>query len=328
MARALAPRPGEPQNAQGGIWIVPLVGLFDGPLYTEQPIAPGEVDQAAISASVSSATATTAVIAKPRSSNGLLVYDYTGPRALLGVVIARNAAVGRAFVAALYARMAFAQIQPLVSLKQYQKGLAALRAIEIYPGAVPAAEWSRATVLEPTCLTLDARLRTPNSLAVGCPNRSDEAVVRLQARAEPESQDCVILSMLPVLGADFRPAGTLGAIRDHAWAGTPGDAARPLTLSLKLLCSRDWRLKSGQCEPAGAWLLRRDYAASASALISGPANRPAVALVRSLSSPEVATKPHLAFQLQETLEKFYRNALTLTPAGQAPEITHLDLCRQ
>ncbi len=328
LARALAPRPGQPQGAQGGVWIVPLVALYDGPLYTEQPIAPGEVNEAAISAAVSAATSTTAVIAKPRSSSGLLVYDYTGPRTLLAVVIARNASVGRAFVAALYARMAFAQVQPLSSLKQFQKGLAALRAIEVFPGAVPGVEWGRASVMEPTCLTLDARLLAPNRLAAACSNRADEAVVRLQARAEPASRDCVTLAMLPVLGADFRPAGTLGAIRDYAWSGTPGEAAKPLTLSLKLLCSRDWRLRSGQCEPAGVWLLRRDYAASAAALVSGPANRPAVALVRALSSPEVATKPHLVFQLQETIEKFYRNALTLAPAGQAPEITHLDLCRQ
>ena len=183
MARALTPHPGEPQGVTGGIWLVPLVAMYQGPIYTEQPIDPKSLDTVQAGANVAADTATSGLVTSPsRTASGLLIYSYRGPRLLLAMVLARNAEVGRAFVAALQARMEFARIQRLSSLKQFRNGLAALRPIEVFPGAIPPVEFTRASVLEPTCRTLDAKLLPPFRLFVNCPNSADQAVVRLDTK--------------------------------------------------------------------------------------------------------------------------------------------------
>jgi hypothetical protein len=328
MARVLEPRPGEPQGAAGGIWIVPLVALYDGPLYTEQPLDPLQLNPEGIAQRVAAETSTNAIARDPkRDAKGLVVYQYTGPRAFLALILAKNATVGRAFLAALKARMQFSQILGLTSMKAYQSGIAAMRPIEVYPGAAMPVSFAQSRVLEPVCLTLDARVRPPNQLQVTCANPADEAVVRLDARTEPASPDCIEVLQLPRLAADQKPAGTLNAIRDYTWSGSATDPARPLSLSLRVRCSKNWPLAPGQCQTAAIWELRRDYAGTASALFTGKPASPALNAVRSLSVPEVASAPHRVFQLQETLEKFYRNALSVTPAADMSQLARVDICR-
>lgn len=328
MARVLVPRPGEPQGTAGGIWIVPLVALYDGPLYTEQPLDSSQLDPDAIAKRVAAETSANALVRDvKRDSRGLVFYTYNGPRAFFALVLARDVTVGRAFLAALKARMRFSQIQALASVKTYQSGIAAMRPIEVFPGAAAPASLAQSRVLEPVCLTLDARFRAPYQLQVSCANPADEAVVRLETRAEPASPDCVEVLQLPRLSAELKSAGNLNAIRDYAWSGSLTDPARPLSLHIHLLCSKNWSLPRGECQTAANWELRRDFAGTASALFTGKPGSPALGVVHSLTAPEVALAPHRVFQLQETLEKFYRNALTLAPSGGVNQMARLDLCR-
>ena len=327
MARSLMPRPGDPQGAGGGIWLIPLVATYDGPLYTEQPLDITRFDGEAITQRVSSETAANARIRDPkRDANGLVYYNYHGPRAFLAMVLARNVIVGRAFVAALVARMQFAQIQTLDSVRAYQSGLTAMRPIEIFPGASAPAAFVRSRVLEPVCLTLDARFQAPAKLWITCANQRDDAVVRLDAQVDPPSSDCVSIMQLPQLSAELRMPADAKLIRDFSWGGSMADPARPLSLSMTLSCSKNWPLAKGKCQ-AAAWELGRDFPATAAALVATKPLSPALTLIQSLSASEVASVPHRIFQLQETLEKFYRNAQSLTPAGGARELAHVDLCR-
>jgi hypothetical protein len=325
MARALTPQPGQAQGVTGGIWLVPLAAMFDGPFFTEQPMDPGSLDTARVQANVAADTATNALLGSPsRTSKGLLVYSYRGPRLLLAMVLARNAEVGRAFVASLSARMSFAQVQRLTALKQFQNGLAALRPIEVYPGAIPPVEFTRASVLEPTCQTLDAKLSSSSMLSVSCANELDRGVVHLETRPSPESSDCVDLVMLPALPTAFSRSGPFKVISDSAWAGQIG--GRPGSAAIQVSCSRRWTPGPSACEKA-EWIYRRDYQASAADLAMGRSPRPAVALIRELTAAEVATRPHRLFQLNEMLEKFYRNAMTLPVAESSGRVAQLQICR-
>jgi len=324
MARSLTPRPGELQGAGGGIWLIPLIATYDGPFYTEQPLDLSRFDAEAITQRVAAETSTNARVRDPkRDATGLVYYSYHGPRAFLALVLARNATVGRAFVAALVARRKFSQIQALDALKSYQSGLTAMPPIEIFPGAAAPATFVRSRLLEPVCRTLDARFQAPSQLWINCANQRDEAVVRLDAKPEPSSSDCVGILQLPKLSSELKIAGDARLIRDFSWSGSMTDPAKPLALSMILSCSKNWPLAKGKCQPA-VWELQRDFPGTAAALVSAKPLTPGLTIMQSLSASEVASVPHRIFQLRETLEKFYRN--TQNPSG-AREFSRVDLCR-
>lgn len=328
MVRAVSARAGERAGSLGGIWLVPLVALHDGSFYTEQSIAPADLNAPAVAEAVARETSTTARITQMRqNTQGELVYDYTGPRTFLVLIVARQTYLGRAFVAALQARRDFARIRDMKSLSQFRGGLAALPAVELYPGAAVGLRWTRAQLLEPACLTMDLQLRTDGRLEVACSNALDEAVIVLTTAAEPESRDCAQLMMLPALRAEVRSLQPLAAIRDYRWSGSATDSRLPIQLALRVACSKNWRLKSGQCQQAGVVHLRRDLAATAAGLATGAATSPASALIRSISAPSVARAPHRVFQLQETLERFYRTMASTVPSSEGTPLAPIDFCR-
>ncbi len=328
LALALQPRAGEKAEPRGGLWMIPLVGHHNGPLFTEQLADPSSVDPASVRQAV---TADTSVAVEAsgfrRDSAGMLFYQYSGPRSFLLLIIARHTDLGRAFVAALQARMQYAQIGRLEKLGDYRGALSALPALELYPGAAAGLRWANLRVGQPACITLDARLRKDGAISIGCSNPRDEAVVTLTAASAPDSYDCARLLMLPVMRTEIRQDRAFNAIRDHVWRGTAEDPGRPLQLQLQLACSRQWQSRlASSCATAARIVSRRDLPATVESLVSGKGGNQALALLRSISSSSVIYAPHRAFQLVETLERFYRAVQPLTASPQDAILGSIDLC--
>lgn len=328
LPQALQPGAGEPVGLRGGLWMVPLVAHHAGPLFTEQPARPTDIDTARIRSTVATETGSAAEAGELRLDNhGRLFYRYNGPRVFLLLVIARRTDLGRAFLAALQARMEYAQVSQIGKLTDYRGRLSALPAIEVFPGVMQSLRWRSLQVLQPACITFDARLRPDGKLAVGCSNRTDEAVVALSAFSPPESLDCARLLNLPLFQIELQSDTKLRAVREASWRGSALSFSDPVQLRLRLACSRDWQSQlSRSCVTAGRIISRRNLPATVEALLAARPGNPAAQLLRSLSSSSVIYAPHRALQLTETLERFYRS---LEPsAGNPPEVTlgQIDFC--
>jgi hypothetical protein len=328
LALALQPRAGEKAEPRGGVWMIPLVGHHNGPLFTEQLADPSSVDPASISEAVKADTSVAAEASGfRRDASGMLFYQYSGPRTFLLAIIARQTDLGRAFVAALQARMQYAQVARLEKLSEYRGGLSALPALELYPGAAAGLRWSNLRVSQPACITLDARLRKDGAISIGCSNARDEATVTLTATAPPDSYDCARLLMLPVMRTEIRQDRAFNAIRDYAWRGSAEDPRLPLQLQLQVACSRQWQSRlAGSCATVARVVSRRDLSATVESLVSGKGGNEALGLVRKISSSSVIYAPHRAFQLVETLERFYRAVLPLTASTQEAILGSIDFC--
>ncbi len=73
-------------------------------------------------------------------------------------------------------------------------------------------------------------------------------------------------------------------------------------------------------------LARRDLPGTIEALLGARPGNQASALIRSISSSSVIYTPHRAFQLTETLERFFRTIDSVEPAPRPVELGKIDLC--
>lgn len=327
LAETLQPSPGEPVGLRGGVWLVPLFTQYSGPFFTEQRFSPSAVDPARIRDSVAKEIRTAVEARSFRTDrNGMLFYKYSGPRALFLIVLARRTDLGRAFLAALQARGDYSRITRISNLSEHAGGISVLPSIELFPGAAHGLRWTRLQVAQPACVTFDARLQPDGKLALACSNPRDEAVITLSAAAPPESLDCARLLNLPLLRTELRPDPQLGAIRNAAWKGSGLSSSDPLRLTLHLSCSNSWQSRLSSCLSAGTILSRRDLPGTIEALLGARPGNQASALIRSISSSSVIYTPHRAFQLAETLERFFRTIDSVEPAPRPVELGKIDLC--
>jgi hypothetical protein len=328
LAETLQPRAGEPAGIRGGLWLVPLMAQHAGPLYTEQRAELSSIDPARIRETVAKETKASAEADSFRlDRDGQLFYQYKGPRVLLLLVLARRSDLGRAFIAALQARRDYSQIQSIDSLAGFSGKLAALPAVELFPGVATGLRWTQLRVAQPACVTFDARIRPDGKLAIACSNPNDEAIVTLTAASTPESLDCARLLNLPVLRTELRADRGLPSIRQAAWRGSALSPSDPLQLRLHLACSRTWQGRlSSACATAGRIVSRKDIPSTVEALLAVRPGNAATNLVRSLSSSSIIYSPHRAFQLTETLERFYRTVESLDPNPAEAVLGQVDLC--
>jgi len=327
LAAALRPRGGEPRTILPGLWIVPLISLFDGTLFTEQAFPPEQFDVQRVTTNVTADTGLAAVVRNPKlDASGLLAYDYRGPRAFLAIVIARPAELGRALLGAMAAAGPFSNVVPAISMKGSPQGLAFLRPIEIFPGIAPRVSGFTAATLDPkACRTLSSKL-AGEQLHIDCPNTLDQGTVYLTAQAAVPSSECLVIQSLPAHTLRLESAGApVSPILDSRWTGSATDPARPLGLSLRLQCRRSWSLPCPKQGLEVSWRVSFDYRATPSRLLA-PARFPAERALAEISATSVIQQPHRLLQLRETLESFYRTvALTWPSAGQ--DLARLTLCK-
>lgn len=305
---ALVPQPGDPATARPGLWLIPMMALFDGPVYTEQFPPPGFV-AATAQENVARETATNAAIgASYNDRRGHLVYRYRGPRALFALVVARNAELGRGFVAALLARAPAVMIGQAASMKEFQRDIAVLPPIEIYPGYLPPIEWEEAKKLDRNGVvqesgTVDLIPAAAGTVSMACPAKGEHRVlITLPARQGERSSGCIDLQVLPRMKVERSgPVGFDGLNAAH-WQGNLGSS----TLTLDITCPQNWRAGCGVGAPAAVWVGHPNFAASADHLHGPLPDSPGAAQVAALTTDQVAIMPHRVFGLRETIEKLYR----------------------
>jgi hypothetical protein len=302
ISKALAPRAGDPQTTIAGAWLLPLVALFDGPLYTEQAasaLLPSVIEQ-----NVSSETATTARVGKgSQDARGAMVFPYAGPKEMFSLVIARDADVGRAAVAALVSTAGSQLIPTLTSLKEFQRGIALLRPIELYPGYVqplepgaPGIETREGTF---SGGTVDVTSVASGIVAFSCPAGDNSARIGIPFSAETRIAGCIDLMVLPPRKTRFSTAAGVDRIKDPEWTE---NLAR---LTATVMCDEKWRQPCDRSAPTVTALSIADFASAADSL-NAPQKFEVAKLVAVLSTNNMAEQPHRIFGLKETLEKFYR----------------------
>lgn len=117
-------------ESSGGVWLLTFPSQFDGTFYTERTLPAAEFDSARIEGVVEG---TVDVLEAANLSSGELVYRYKGVRPLLGLVLAKDANLGRAFIAAFAASRATAgsSLPP-----------GSISTIELFPGYVKSYRFS------------------------------------------------------------------------------------------------------------------------------------------------------------------------------------------
>jgi len=324
LQRAIAPRPGEPQGSTAGIWVVPIVALFDGRLYTEELIAPGDFNPAAAMEAVQSETATTARIASPGlDNNNRLVYNYQGPRLLLALVIARQAQAGRALVQGLMVRSQFAQIQTLAGPKSFQQGVAVLNPIEVYPGYVPGWEVTATRIEQQkgsrqVCGTLSQTWSAdPPELRLACVGSENQAILRAATRPSASASECFALEVLPQMRTTVaeRPAQP-DVLR--------GQQTADGSVLLKVACNEGWGLPCGPNAHRIEWTAHPQWAETAACLARENCDSTAARSLRAISTARVSAQPHRVYGLLETVLNFYQQS-----SGSAPGLTvaSIGICR-
>jgi hypothetical protein len=198
-----------PQPA--GIWIVPLWTRHAGVFFSERPVTVAEFDRDASLETIHEELEQDVSIAQPRSDrDGNLMFDYTGPRALMLIVIAHSADLGRSAVVALKERMAENNITGVASTRSNEAALGAFGAVELYPGFLPKVEWTSLTE-DPEVVpkgTMDVDFIERSRIAVTCQtNTPNEASYILTSKWKRPGMRCAAIHQLPAFELAFLVAG-------------------------------------------------------------------------------------------------------------------------
>jgi hypothetical protein len=305
-----------PKDAAGtpGIWMMPLVAQYSGVFYSEEAIAPASFDSKKTEDHVKLQDDMDVRVADPqKGSDGRLSFTYQGPKALVLIVIARSATLGRDAVAALWGEMSAQSVVRLTQLKQFRGGLAGLQPIEVYPGYLRRLHFEgveRSDVPAEHSGTLDVAWSPGESLdtlRLDCPaNGAGQGVYFLTGRPESsaEGHGCVPILMVPPYSyrlpalhssdeSDLR-----GMVRGFRHDETA------TTLRLRLACSGT---QQRACDAAIAvrWEAVLDYRRAADGLVETAADSPALRLVQATSTESPSREPHRIFGFAPILAAFY-----------------------
>jgi hypothetical protein len=307
LIEALETRPGRPKTEASGFWILPLVSIYDGRLFTEQPLSATSFQPETARESVRNETGTSAEVARGfPDSRGDLVFPYRGPRVLMAWILASNADVGRAFVREFYLRAHFSTIERLDSLAGYRGGIQALPPVEVYPGAVPHLDWKQCDqVLDKNELPIESggtfdppSFVQPSTLLVRCAGKRVQGAFRVSASPMPAGSPKI--RVLPPLQLSLELSASRFLLKNPEWEKV-GE-----TLKLQLTCEPGWQVRCS--EPVTAsWSLLPQYKSAADDVAANAS--PSARYVSSLSTKSPAQKPHAVYGLSELLESFYRRQL-------------------
>lgn len=322
---AIQTQPGEPQETDRGVWIVPLAGIYDGTFYTEEfDVKPDLALQHIQDETATVATIGGAVVGTDKKVN----FPYKGPRALMLVVIGRPLASGRGFVQALMERAPYAQVQALSPqtgnhpLKNFQRGLAMLPPVEVFPGYAAPVQWvGRPEIPAPkgvrqTCGTIDFAWNAPATLRMDCAaSGPNEAIFNLRAQSSRGPAGCMKMQVLPDLRIERQTTAGATPVRGASWTGLEA-------LQLRLACNRDSSFACNSNPYRIAWVGVPDFRAAANCLASPTCSGATASFLRSLSTDTASAFPHRIYGLRETIERF----LSTVPSGLRTPIAELRIC--
>jgi hypothetical protein len=331
LRQALVPRPHEPQTLRPGLWMVPLVATFDGAFYTEQKLDPAAFATATVEKNVREEFGSEIHVEAKRPAldpSGRLVYHYQGPRVLFSLVLSRNPDLGRAFLAALYARSAALGIQRLGTVRDFRSGLAMLAPVEIYPGYMAPIEWDQAERAVRSYRiemrgAVDHRFQPPHKVEIQCLGENNS--VRLEVSVRPRSAEasCVDLHILPRTRIYHAVQGKFPVIQDDLLCWSAKDS-RPESLKLWVNCKESWQESCGPGSSSIDWYAQPDFRESADVLArQSGADAP---VIGGLTTLDAAGSPHRNFGLAQTFEKLYMEMVAAGAEVKIP-IARLEVCK-
>lgn len=321
----------EQQSPAGGVWVIPLVTRFAGVFPTEQRVRPEDFHASEVHDKVQQETGQLVTIKKPRPTHdGLLIYDYQGPKVMFLLVIARQLNLGRAAIRALSQQMTMSGVKAVASITEAKEGPAAFRPVEVFPGTLPKSKWrganqlyepgsrrrSRCGAIQHTWDQQSAKVR------LECREGTAELLLSLPLERQDSPARCVHIGLL----APFRPAfeprdaaqGKRSLLKDFR-ASWPNSQ-----VLLHLLC-----IGSPQAGQGGGgletyrWTLRPDVAKAADCLaqpLAAGCPKDTIDLLLQVSSENPAYQPHRAFGLVPTLKFFLNEARAL---GSDPAVAEV-----
>jgi hypothetical protein len=309
------------ERSDWGIWLVPLVANYQGTFYSEEPGSPAsfrpeEVLQR-LRADVGAQAGAEALVQGARSaSDGTLIYQYRGPRALVLIVIARWADVGRAAVQAFWEQAGSKGLQRIEQMKEYASDLACMRPIEVYPGFVNAVQWEALKApesIKDVRGTIDASLDSrsdPARISVSCPQGgSGEGVFTLTGRTSTSnrSSGCVSVSLLPAVAFRLRAVeGSDAKSLDLIVKGSRSEKSDLTQIRMGLNCESAIGQECGKQSVDAQWAAEMDYGKAADGFAATDDAGAAHKYIRELSTVQPSREPHRIHSLSLMLESFYR----------------------
>ncbi|HKR64441.1 MAG TPA: hypothetical protein VJZ00_11980 [Thermoanaerobaculia bacterium] len=289
---------------QPGIWLVPLWVRHSGIFYTEKPVAVADFDNASSLQQVFGEVSQHVSISNARTDlEGDLVFDYTGPRGILLIVIAHSDDLGRRVIAALHERMQENGIAPIAAIREANTPLAAFPAMELYPGYVPPLEWTRFSESDQEISgTLDA-LMSGRTIAVECGPGVNEGDFTLEARRRAGPR-CVDILQVPAFEFDFVAAAPADqpAVTSFISAWRHEMTSEKEMFHLTLQCGGGAERPCSSNPLAATWTAhsRYDRSHEANEKASG-----ADALIHSIATTDPVTQPHRIFGLDSLVTIFF-----------------------
>jgi hypothetical protein len=315
---SIDPRPGEPKDTVRGVWVVPFVTIYSGNYFSEQTLLVREFVADKATAMVQNDTSTSAEIRNPRNAgDGTLMYDYLGPRILAAIVIGQPD-VARAFIQELYTHAGFRSIATLPDLKSFQRGVALLPPVELYPGYFPETEWIKCEQeRDPRTGRLsgntmgDCQDAGPSKFSVRCGKKDSKAPFVLSSR--PAADGLGLFIFPPFLVNSFPLPLNIEHIE---WD------LSSTTATVNVRCNADKSVQCGNGNVAAHWTASADYgqAASAAANPQGITSK----YVAQMSTDRPAWEPHKIYGFAPLLQNFYKRQLPPTRTTFAS----LEICQE
>lgn len=292
-----------------GIWLIPVWGRHSGTFYTEKPTATADFDGTVSLQKLHDELGQNVSISNARSdSEANLVFDYTGPRGILLIVIARSDDLGRRAVAALRERMAENGVEAVSTIRDATRPLSAFPPIELYPGFLPRIEWLELGELgqKPMSGTLDVEFANRRRIAVECAaGRRNVGEFFLDARRLRGGTRCVDVYQLPAfefdfVGRDARDEAAISSFIAGSQREASGDRERFI---LTLQCGEGEQRPCGSDPLSATWLAQSRYDRS-----RGPAAEPrpgADAIIDAIATTDSVTQPHRIYGLDSLVTIFF-----------------------
>ncbi|MBZ5533440.1 MAG: hypothetical protein LAO20_18580 [Acidobacteriia bacterium] len=288
-----------------GAWIVPIVTMYEGIFFAEQPINPGDFQASVAEAKIREDLGVNARIDNPRKGNdGTLIFDYQGPRILLALVVG-EVAPSRAFLQEFVNHTNFSLLSTLSEAKSYKGGTAILPVVEVFPSTVPPEQYQVCQETKDQRGRIEGDLvncavSSANDFRLSCLPKPSSAHLQLSTK-DPNRP--LRLDLLAPANLSFSGHGTIQKVT--LAGGSAGGS--PSRLTIQIACNGKQPVHCGTPEARSELTSTGDMQAAVNELSS-----PVSVLgnyIQKLATTQPAVEPHKIYGLADLLENFYRRNL-------------------
>jgi hypothetical protein len=296
LADALKPRPGEANTQVYGLWFVPLMLMYRGTYYSEQPVALEQFSPDVALRAIQRDTGTSANITRPAlDSQHDLKFQYDGPRMIAALVVSNSPDAARSLIAETYRHLAVNVAQPINSPNQFKNGVAFVPPVEVFPGLIPQPHWSdckQATDAEGGKIehggSFDTCTVSGNRVLVRCGAEQAEAPFVITAA----DQSVVTFRNVATFNIQYPPS--TGMLLNSKWQ----QVGR--TLETQLRCTSKQPIKCDSNEAHMTW--------AATPIYKWEPTASSAQYIDSLSTDHPAYEPHRVYGMASLLHNLYERS--------------------